>query len=179
MRFRLYPTCEQEVLLAQHCAQARFVWNLAVEQLGYRHHRQALPNYVVQSQQLTEARAVFEWLRAGSQTVQQQALRDFFQAMANWWGGTHRRPNWRKRGRREGFRIVGPQVEKTSTTIAGRYDLIQIEDLQVASMVRSARGTVDQPGRNVAQKAGLNRSIVNAAWTAFATRLEDKAAGRV
>ncbi|HEV3357419.1 MAG TPA: helix-turn-helix domain-containing protein, partial [Pseudonocardiaceae bacterium] len=34
MRFRLYPTREQEVLLAQHCAHARFVWNLAVEQLG-------------------------------------------------------------------------------------------------------------------------------------------------
>jgi transposase len=70
-------------------------------------------------------------------------------------------------------------VEKTSTTIARRYDLIRIEDLRVANMVRSARGTVDQPGRNVAQKEGLNRSIVNAAWTAFATRWEHKAAGRV
>jgi hypothetical protein len=65
----LYPTREQEVLLGQHCAQARFVWNLAVEQLGYRHHRQSLPNYVVQSQQLTEVRTAYDWLRAGSQTV--------------------------------------------------------------------------------------------------------------
>jgi transposase len=63
VRFRLYPTCEQEVLLAQHCAQARFEWNLAVEQLRYR---QRLPNYVMQSRQLTEARAAYEWLRAGS-----------------------------------------------------------------------------------------------------------------
>ncbi|HEX4224278.1 MAG TPA: helix-turn-helix domain-containing protein [Pseudonocardiaceae bacterium] len=77
MRFRLYPTKEQELLLAEHCAQARFVWNLAVEQLGYRHHRQRLPNHMAHSQQLTEARAAYEWLRAGSQTVQQQALRDF------------------------------------------------------------------------------------------------------
>ncbi|HEV3360750.1 MAG TPA: transposase [Pseudonocardiaceae bacterium] len=84
MRFRLYPTHEQEVLLAEHCAQARFVWNLAVEQLGYRHHHQSLPNYVAQSRQLTEARVAYEWLRAGAQTVQQQALRDFAQAMANW-----------------------------------------------------------------------------------------------
>jgi transposase len=68
VRFRLYPTSEQEVLLAQHCAQARFVWNLALEQFGYRHHRQTLPNYVVQSRQLTEARVACEWLGAGSQT---------------------------------------------------------------------------------------------------------------
>jgi transposase len=70
-------------------------------------------------------------------------------------------------------------VEKTSTIIARQYDLIRIEDLRVANMTRSARGTVARPGRNVAQKAGLNRSILNAAWTEFATRLEYKAAGRV
>jgi transposase len=70
-------------------------------------------------------------------------------------------------------------VETTSTIIARRYDVIRIEDLRVANMVRSARGTLDHPGSHVAQKAGLNRSILNAAWTAFATRLEGKAAGRV
>jgi transposase len=70
-------------------------------------------------------------------------------------------------------------VETTSTIIARRYDVIRIEDLRVANMVRSARGTLDHPGSHVAQKAGLNRSILNAAWTAFATRLEHKAAGRV
>jgi putative transposase len=55
---------------------------------------------------LTEARAANTWLAAGSFTVQQQALRDFAQAMKNWWAGTHRRPTWRKKGRHEGFRIV-------------------------------------------------------------------------
>ena len=38
--------------------------------------------------------------------VQQQALRDFSQAMANYFTGTHRQPTWRKVGRNEGFRIV-------------------------------------------------------------------------
>jgi putative transposase len=56
---------------------------------------------------LTEARKEFGWLAAGSQTVQQQALRDFAQAMANFFAGTHRRPTWRKAGVHEGFRIVG------------------------------------------------------------------------
>src|ERR1039458_5771878 len=34
-RFRLYPTPEQEVILREHCAHARFVWNLAVEQQSW------------------------------------------------------------------------------------------------------------------------------------------------
>jgi transposase len=38
--------------------------------------------------------------------VQQQALRDFAQAMANYFGGTHSKPNWRKASRDEGFRVV-------------------------------------------------------------------------
>jgi transposase len=38
--------------------------------------------------------------------VQQQALRDFAQAMADFFAGTHHRPTWRKASRDEGFRIV-------------------------------------------------------------------------
>jgi hypothetical protein len=84
------------------------VWNLAVEQHAHwRPGRASAPGYVEQSRQLTGARAEFGWLAAGSQTVQQQALRDFAQAMANFFTGTHRRPTWRKAGRHEGFRIVG------------------------------------------------------------------------
>jgi putative transposase len=55
---------------------------------------------------LTAARAEHDWLAAGSQTVQQQALRDFAQAMRNFFTGTHRRPTWRKAGVHEGFRQV-------------------------------------------------------------------------
>ena len=38
--------------------------------------------------------------------MQQQALRDFAQAMQNFFAGTHRRPTWRKAGVHEGFRQV-------------------------------------------------------------------------
>ncbi|MGQ0775840.1 MAG: helix-turn-helix domain-containing protein [Pseudonocardiales bacterium] len=75
-RFRLYPTPAQAAVMTEHCAHARYVWNLAVEQLGYRGRGQRMPGYVEQSRQLTEARAAFGWLGAGSVTVQQQALRD-------------------------------------------------------------------------------------------------------
>jgi putative transposase len=56
---------------------------------------------------LTAARAEYEWLAAGSQTVQQQALSDFAQAMRNFLNRTHRRPTWRKAGQHEGFHQVG------------------------------------------------------------------------
>jgi transposase len=50
-------------------------------------------------------------------------------------------------------------VEQTSTELARRFDVIRVEDLKIPNMVRSARGTVETPGKNVRAKAGLNRSI--------------------
>ncbi len=86
---------------------ARYVWNLAVEQQQHWQPGRRAPGYNEQCAQLTAARAEHDWLAAGSQTVQQQALRDFAQAMRNFFGGTHRRPTWRKAGVHEGFRQVG------------------------------------------------------------------------
>jgi hypothetical protein len=106
-RYRLYPSPDQEVILGDHCAHARFVWNLAVEQQSWwRPGRTSMPGYAEQCRQLTVARAEHAWLRVGSQMVQQQALRDFAQAMAYFFAGTHRQPSWRKAGRDEGFRVV-------------------------------------------------------------------------
>jgi transposase len=314
-RYRLMPAPAQEVTLREHCAHARFVWNLAVEQQSWwRPGRRHAPAYCAQAAQLTDARAEHGWLAGGSQMVQQQALRDFAQAMANFFAGVHRKPGWRKAGRDEGFRIVavkpghvrrfsrhvgavwvpkagwvrfrwsravppaksyrvtcdragrwhiafaaipepvpGPGTgeivgidrgvavsaalstsellwcpglrraeqarlrrlqrklararrgsnrrgrvkvaiarmrareadrrkdwaEKASTDLARRFDLIRVEDLCITGMTRSAARTVDQPGRNVRQKAGLNRGILANGWGLLARRLEDKARGRV
>jgi putative transposase len=309
------PTPEQEERLLTHCRDARYVWNLAVEQQQHWQPGRKAPGYVQQSAQLTEARAEYVWLRAGSQMVQQQALRDFAQAMQNFFNGTHRRPKWRKAGVHEGFRqvavkahhverlnrrfarvwvakvgwvrfrlsrpvpegiksyrvtrdragrwhiafvhipdpitspgngsIVGidrgvtvsaafstgellhaPRltpdeskrvkalqqrlarchrgsnrrekvkraiaklkarerdrrkdwVEKTTTDIARRFDLIRVEALDVRAMTRSLRGTVDLPGVGVAQKRGLNRAIRESGWGELVGRLQHKAFGRV
>jgi transposase len=70
-------------------------------------------------------------------------------------------------------------VEKTSTDLARCFDLIRVENLKIKNMVRSARGTIDAPGRNVRAKAGLNRSIHAAGWGLLVARLQDKAPGRV
>ena len=92
--------------MAEHCRHARYVWNLAVEQQQHWRPGRRVPGYNEQCAQLTAARAEHDWLAAGSQTVQQQALRDFAQAMRNFFNGTHRRPRWRKAGVHEGFRQV-------------------------------------------------------------------------
>ncbi|MEU1732414.1 transposase [Streptosporangium sp. NPDC020145] len=315
-RYRLRPTPAQEQALLEHCGHARYVWNLAVEQHAHwRPGRTSAPGFAEQCRQLTEARAEHEWLRGGSIIVQQQALKDFAQAMAKFFGMTHRRPTWRRRGRSEGFRIVAVKaghvrrlsrnvgevrvpkvgwvrfgwsravldgvksyritrdragrwhvafavipepipapstgevvgvdrgvavsaalstgellnvptpreaektrlrrlqrklarakrgsnrrgkvkaaiaklkaretdrrrdwVEKTSTDLARRFDVIAVEDLKIAGMTRSARGTVEAPGGNVRQKAALNRGILAAGWGWLVQRLEHKAPGRV
>ncbi len=56
-RYRLTPTPSQEVILAKHCAHARFVWNLAVEQQSWwRPGRGSAPGFDAQCEQLTQAR---------------------------------------------------------------------------------------------------------------------------
>src|SRR5690606_15546946 len=69
--------------------------------------------------------------------------------------------------------------EKTSTMLARTYDLIRFEKLNIKNMTRSAKGTVEQPGKNVAQKSGLNRAILAQGWGLLRQRAERKAPGRV
>ncbi|MEU4608002.1 transposase [Kribbella sp. NPDC023972] len=112
-RYRLYPTPAQHVALLEQCRHARYMWNLALEQWSmWTREKGPVPGFADQCRQLTQARAAFRWLRAGSQTVQQQALRDFAQAVKNFYAGTHRRPTWRKAGLHEGVRIVGGQASR-------------------------------------------------------------------
>ena len=70
-------------------------------------------------------------------------------------------------------------VEKTTTDLARRFDVIRVEDLDVRAMTRSARGTVEKPGTGVAQKRGLNRAISRSGRGLLVARLRHKASGRV
>jgi len=67
-------------------------------------------------------------------------------------------------------------AHKAAVGLVRRYDLICHEDLRIANLTRSAAGTLQQPGRNVAAKRGLNRSILDAGWGVFLRVLTDKAA---
>ena len=65
-------------------------------------------------------------------------------------------------------------LHKTSTTISQNHAFVCIEDLQVKNMSRSAKGNREQPGKKVAQKSGLNRSILDQGWGEFRRQLEYK-----
>jgi putative transposase len=154
-RFRLLPTPAQQVAMLEHCRHARFVWNLAVEQQQMWQPGRRAPGYNKQSAQLTEIRTEYDWLAAGSQTVQQQALRDFAQAMRNFFAGTHRRPSWRKAGVHEGFRQVGlkPRHVEKLTRRYGRVWVPKVGWIRfrwtraVPREVKSYRVTRDRAGR--------------------------------
>ena len=51
-----------------------------------------------------------------------------------------------------------------SKEISQKYNLVYLEDLNTAGMTASAKGTEDNPGRNVRAKAGLNKSILQSGW---------------
>jgi putative transposase len=53
---------------------------------------------------------------------------------------------------------------QTTSEIAAKHSVIVVEDLAITNMVKSAKGTAESPGKNVAQKSGLNRSISQEAW---------------
>jgi putative transposase len=69
-------------------------------------------------------------------------------------------------------------LHKHSTEIAKSHGVVKIEKLQVQNMTASAKGTVEQPGQNIAAKSGLNRAILDQGWGMFATMLKYKLAER-
>ena len=66
---------------------------------------------------------------------------------------------------------------QTARRLIDTCDVIAVEDLAITNMTRSASGTAQAPGRNVAAKAGLNRSILDAGWGQFLAILLAKAEG--
>lgn len=154
-RFRLYPTPRQQAALLEQCAHARYVWNLALEQWSmWTRDKRPAPRYLEQARQLTEARAACGWLRAGSQTVQQQALRDFDQAVKNFFARIHRRPTWRKARQHEGFRIVGGQASrivrqsrKWAVVLVPKVGWVRFRLSRAVPDAKSYRVTRDRAGR--------------------------------
>jgi len=66
-------------------------------------------------------------------------------------------------------------LHRVSARLAREHPLIVLEDLRIANLTRSAAGTVAEPGTNVAQKRGLNRSILDAGWGSLVGMVRYKA----
>lgn len=75
-------------------------------------------------------------------------------------------------------RIRRDWQHKTALDISNRFGTVVLEDLRIKNMTASARGTIDEPGRMVRQKAGLNRSVLNQGWFGFETILAYKLEAR-
>jgi len=88
--------------------------------------------------------------------------------------------NWRKQKvevSRIHIRVADARkdfLHKASTTISKNQAVVYLEDLKVSNMSASAKGTEEEPGRNVKAKAGLNKSILDQGWFEFRRQLEYK-----
>jgi len=68
-------------------------------------------------------------------------------------------------------------AHKSAKKIVELGDRLALEKLDIRGMTRSAKGTVEQPGRNVRAKAALNRVILDAGWGLLRKLILEKAAG--
>jgi len=69
-------------------------------------------------------------------------------------------------------------LHKTSAAISKNHALVVLENLQVRNMSGSAKGTLENPGRCVKSKSGLNKAILDQGWFEFRRQLEYKLSWR-
>ena len=67
-------------------------------------------------------------------------------------------------------------LHKASHSISKNHALLCVEDLRISNMSRSASGTLEEPGKNVAAKSGLNKAILDQGWGEFGRQLDYKSA---
>jgi putative transposase len=66
-------------------------------------------------------------------------------------------------------------LHKISTDVSKSHAVVVLEDLKVVNMSKSAKGrTAEAPGRNISQKSGLNKAILDQGWGEFRRQLEYK-----
>ena len=92
--------------------------------------------------------------------------------------------NWKKQKSRiarlhqKAANVRRDTLHKLSTTICKNHAMVAVEDLRVSNMTASAKGTLAAPGRQVKQKTGLNKAILDQGWFEFRRQLTYKQAWR-
>ena len=112
-----------------------------------------------------------------------QALTNAQQCLAQKQRGSNRRRQAVARVATQHRRIANRRrdgLHQLSRKLVEAYDLLVFENLKITNMCRSARGSQEEPGSRVAQKAGLNREILAASWGGLISMVAYKAedAGR-
>lgn len=107
-KFRIYPTAEQEVLLAKHFGCTRFVYNhfLNERKEQYQQNKKS-DNYYAQAKSLTEIKkkADTEWLKEVNSQTLQFALRSLDTAFLNFFRGNAQFPKFKSRKHKNTFTI--------------------------------------------------------------------------
>ena len=91
--------------------------------------------------------------------------------------GSNRRKDTKKKLAKVSKKIANIRknwVHHTTKEIADKCGTIAVEDLKVKNMTTSAKGTIENPGKNVRQKAGLNRGMLDTAFGEIRRNLEYK-----
>ena len=65
-------------------------------------------------------------------------------------------------------------LHKITDAISKNHAIVVMEELKIANMSRSAKGTIENPGKNVHAKSGLNKAILDQGWHEFRRQLEYK-----
>jgi len=118
-------------------------------------------------------------VNARPRSRRERDLRLAQRALARCRRGSRRRAKVRERLARVQASVARQRdthLHQQAERLARSHRLIVIEKLSIRNMTRSAAGTVDAPGTNVAAKAGLNRSILDASMGRFLQYLRYKAA---
>ena len=74
--------------------------------------------------------------------------------------------------------VRGNDLRHIAKNITDTSTLVFLEDLKVKGMTSSAKGSMQRPGRNVRQKAALNRSILATGWGNLERFLEERSCAR-
>ena len=203
-RYLLAFTDDQVTYAETVGAICRAVWNTALEQRREYRRRGAFISYVEQARQMAEAKpnglppvgvdrgvTVAVATSAGDMhdrvfatPGEQKRLRRLQQRLSRSLRvhGRSRRSRRRDRARaqvgRLHARIPARRADfatQTAVRLVRDHGLVAVEDLRIKAMTASAHGTIDLPGRNVRQKAGLNRAILDKGWGRFLLALEHAA----
>ena len=117
-KFRIYPTVEQEVLLAKHFGCTRFVYNHFLNERKEQYQKdKKSDNYYAQAKSLTEIKKKeeTEWLKEVNSQTLQFALRSLDTAFLNFFRGNAQFPKFKSRKHKNSFTV--PQFGSISNRL--------------------------------------------------------------